>query len=112
MAKKTKRADKKSTKRLSFTPSKDRVLVMAEKADSEKTPSGIIIPDSAKNRDSLRGIVVTVGRGNVNNDGQLIPVEVTIGDTVLFKSYDGEKEEIEGNEYYLISESSILGIIK
>ncbi len=92
----------------------DRVLVKREDMPDTKSPSGIIIPDTAQKEKSKRGVVVAVGTGKVTDDGTLIPISVKVGAKVYFNSgWDnevpvGEKSE----EFFLVHESDILAIIK
>jgi chaperonin GroES len=100
------------TKKLSIKPLGDRVVVsVSEKGQEKKLPSGIIIPESAEKNDTLRGEVVAVGEGEYK-DGKRIPMQIKIGDSVLFTEYSANKIKIEGEEYFLIQESSVLAITK
>ena len=91
-------------------PLGDRVLVRELKAEGEKIVSGIIIPESAnEDRGARKGEVVAVGPGKFD-DGVLVPMGVKIGDNVLFQW--GDKLTIDGVEYEMVAESSILAIIK
>ena len=87
-----------------FKPLKDRVLVEAAAAE-EKTASGIIIPDTAKEKPQ-RGKVIAVGSGTKEE-----PMEVKKGDTVLYGKYAGTEIQIDGKDYLIMSESDIVGII-
>ncbi len=87
-----------------FKPLKDRVLVESAKAE-EKTASGIIIPDTAKEKPQ-RGNVIAVGSGTKEE-----PMEVKKGDTVLYGKYAGTEIQIDGKEYLIMRESDIVGII-
>src|SRR5262249_52270685 len=102
----------KNAKKMSLVPLGDKVLIRAKDSEAEKTASGIIIPDSAKQKDKQQGTVIAVGRGTINTNGQLIAPAVKVNDHVLFNANDWDKQEINGEELYLVSESSILGIIK
>lgn len=97
-------------KKQKITPLGDRVLISLPPRE-EKTASGIIIPDtvSDENKDSKEGKVIAVGPGKYDN-GVLVPMQVKEGDTVLFQW--GDKVEIDDIEYYVISESNILAIVK
>ena len=111
MKKATKKEEKKT--KIDFMPLAGRVLVKPLPEEDKKSPSGLIIPDSAKGtEEKQRGEVVAVGRGVINSDGKLVPPEVKVGDKVRFNANDWDKEKIGGEEFYLVSESSILGIIK
>jgi chaperonin GroES len=93
-------------------PLGDRVVVRPEKAGEEKKlPSGIIIPQSANKERPEQGEVVAVGQGKYE-DGKLIPMTVKVGDTVIFSKYGFDEVKLDGSEYYILAESSVLGIIK
>ena len=102
-------------KRLGIEPLGDRVFIRAEEP-IKKTASGIIIPDTARQENPDRGVVVAVGPGSRGDDNEIIPVSVKVGDNVIFvKGYEEAKakeEEIDGQKYYLVSESNVLAIIK
>lgn len=95
--------------KLSIQPLHDRVVVKPASRE-EVSASGIIIPDSASREKPERGVVVAVGGGKYE-DGDLLPMTVKIGDTVLFSKYGFDEVKIDGTEYYILSESSILAII-
>ena len=90
-------------------PLSDRVVVKAEEAD-EKTSSGLYIPDSAKEKPQ-RGTVVSVGPGRVEN-GTKVDMTVKEGDTVLYGKYSGTEITLDGDEYLIMRESDILGIVQ
>jgi chaperonin GroES len=95
-------------KKLSFSPLGDRVLVAPAEKGGEKTlASGIIIPESADKEKLLTGEVIAVGPGRMNNEGKRIPMEVEVGETVLFKKPWDEPLKIDGVEYYVLAESDI-----
>ena len=89
-------------------PLSDRVVVRAEEAE-EKTSSGLYIPDSAKEKPQ-RGTVVSVGPGKVEN-GTKIDMTVKEGDTVLYGKYSGTEITLDSEEYLIMRESDILGIV-
>ena len=100
-------------KKLSLMPLGDRIVVLpSEKGGEKKLASGIIIPETVDKKESMRGEVVAVGPGRRNDEGKRIPVEVKPGDTVFFKKPWDKPLEIDGVEYYVLSESDILGIVK
>lgn len=90
-------------------PLGDRVLVEPIVAES-KTASGIIIPDTAKEKPQ-EGKVVAVGSGKMVND-KLVPLEVKIGDKVMFSKYGGDEIKVDGKELKILTESDILAIIE
>ena len=100
------------TKSERIMPIGDRVLVKPELSEDEKTPSGIIIPDTASKEKPERGEVVAVGPGKRSEDGELIPVSVKVGDTVVFSKYGYDEITIDDEEYYMIAESNILAVVK
>jgi chaperonin GroES len=95
--------------KLNIKPFADRVLVKAQKAE-EKTASGIIIPDTAKEK-PMQGEVVAVGNGRVADDGKVSPLEVKVGDKVLYGKYSGTEVTFDGEEYLIMRESDIYAII-
>lgn len=102
----------KNNKKMTVLPLADRVLVKPEGAESEKRASGIYIPETAQKEKPERGEVVAVGEGKRNDNGQLIPLRVKVGDTVMFSKYGFDEVKIDDEEYFIVSESSILAIIK
>ena len=91
-------------------PLGDRVLVAPLEAE-EKSAGGIVIPDAAKEKQQ-RGKIVAVGKGRVNEDGKVVPLEVKAGDEVLFGRYSGSEIKIGANEYLIVKEDDILGIFR
>ena len=91
-----------------FKPLRDGVLVKKTEASSV-TSGGIIIPDTAKEKPQA-GIVVAVGDGAKDKDGNLIPNEVNVGDRVIFTKCVGTEIKLDGDEYLLMKQSDILGI--
>lgn len=94
---------------MKFRPLHDRVLVKRIESE-EKTKSGIIIPDTAKEKPQ-EGEVVAVGAGLRKEDGTLIPLDVKSGDRVLFGKWSGTEIKIEGDEFLVMKESDIVGIL-
>jgi chaperonin GroES len=93
---------------MKFKPLHDRVLI--EVLDgSEKTAGGIIIPDTAQEKPQ-EGKVIAVGGGAKTEDGKLIPMDVKVGDKVLFGKWSGTEVKIDGKEYSIMKESDIMGI--
>ena len=113
--KKQKKASKPAVKTISkqpVQPLSDRVLVRREDVPEKKSVSGIILPDSSQKEKSKIGIVLAVGRGRVSDSGELIPMNVEIGDRVVFNSgWDNEVSMGEDDvEYFLVRETDILAI--
>ena len=87
-------------------PLGDRVVVQPAERE-ETTKSGIVIPDTAKEKPQ-RGSVIAVGKGRRDDDGDRIPMDVSVGDTVLFAKYAGTEFKFEDEEYLILSEKDIL----
>jgi chaperonin GroES len=94
---------------MKLRPLQDRILVQRVK-EEEKTKGGIIIPDTAKEKPA-EGKVAAVGKGKVDENGKPIPMEVKKGDRILFGKYSGTEIKIEGEEYLIMREDDVLGII-
>jgi chaperonin GroES len=95
---------------MKIKPLQDRILVQRVE-EKTTTKGGIIIPDTAKEKPA-EGKVVAVGTGKVADDGKKIPLEVKKGDRVLFGKYAGTEVQIEGDEYLIMREDDVLGIIE
>lgn len=93
-----------------LTPLGDRVVVKPSQRD-EVTKSGIVLPDTAKEKPQ-RGEVVAVGKGRYDEDGDRIPMEVSTGDHVLFAKYAGTEFKLDDDEYLILSEKDILAIVQ
>jgi len=93
----------------SFRPLHDRVVVKRIDAE-EKTKGGIIIPDNAKEKPS-QGQVVAVGPGGRDEAGKLIPIDIKVGDKVLFGKWSGTEVKLDGAELLIMKESDILGVL-
>ena len=90
-------------------PLHDRLLVRRMPEES-KTTGGIIIPDTAKEKPQ-RGEIVATGKGRVTEDGKTLPLEVKVGDKVLFGKYSGTELKLNGDEFLMMREEDILGVI-
>lgn len=95
---------------MKLKPLQDRILV-ARVEEETTTKGGIIIPDTAKEKPA-EGKVVAVGNGKVGDDGKRIPLEIKKGDRILFGKYSGTEVKIEGDEYLIMREDDVLGIIE
>src|SRR5687768_6970697 len=95
---------------MKFRPLQDRVVVKRIESD-DKTAGGIIIPDTAKEKPS-QGEVIAVGPGGRDESGKLVPIDVKIGDTVLFGKWSGTDVKLDGKELLIMKESDILGVIE
>lgn len=97
---------------MKLKPLGDRIVVAPAKREGEKKlASGIIIPETADKEKPEQGKVVAVGDGKFE-DGKRVPMNVAVGDTVLFSKYGFDEVKVNGEEYYILSESNVLAIIK
>jgi len=95
---------------MKFRPLHDRILV--ERVESEeRTKGGIILPDSAKEKPQ-QGKIIAIGSGRRAEDGTITPLEVKVGDAILFGKYSGSEIKIEGIEYLIMKEDDVLGIVE
>jgi chaperonin GroES len=91
-------------------PLHDRIIVQRIEEGEQKV-GGIIIPDSAKEKPQ-QGKVIAVGKGKIKDDGQLLPLDVKAGDTILFGKYSGQEIKVEGEEYLIMREDEVLGVLE
>jgi chaperonin GroES len=103
------RADEEDMSKTKFRPLHDRVVVRRIEADM-KTKGGIIIPDTAQEKPS-QGEIVAVGPGGRDEAGKLIPIDVKTGDKVLFGKWSGTEVKLDGEEFLIMKESDIMGVI-
>ena len=94
---------------MTFRPLHDRVLVRRIEAD-EKTAGGIIIPDTAKEKPQ-EGEVIAVGSGGRDESGKLVPLDVKVGDRILFGKWSGTEIKLDGEELLIMKESDVMGVI-
>ena len=95
---------------MKFRPLHDRVVIRRIEED-EKTAGGIIIPDTAKEKPS-QGEVVAVGPGARNEKGEIVALDVKVGDAVLFGKWSGTEVKIDGKELLIMKESDIMGVLE
>jgi len=95
---------------MKIRPLQDRIIVKRTE-EEEKTKGGIIIPDTAKEK-PLEGKVIAAGNGKILEDGKVRPLDVKVGDRVLFGKYAGTEIKIEGEEHLMLREEDILGVIE
>jgi len=95
--------------KIKFRPLHDRVVVKRVEAE-QKSAGGIIIPDSAKEKPQ-QGEVIATGPGGRDETGKLIPIDVKTGDTVLFGKWSGTEVKIEGEDFLIMKESDIMGVL-
>ncbi len=106
---KTKTKSKRQSK-IKLQPLGDRVVVQRDESE-EKTSGGILLPDSAQDKPA-RGHVISVGEGRLLDSGNRVPLQVNVGDHVLFSSYAGETFKVEDDEFLLMREDEILAVIE
>jgi chaperonin GroES len=94
---------------MKIKPLADRILVKPSPAE-EKTASGIIIPDTAKEK-PMQGEVIAVGTGRISDDGKISPLELKVGDKILYGKYSGTEVTVDGDEYLIMRESDVYAII-
>ncbi len=94
---------------MAFRPLHDRVLVKRLEGE-EKTAGGIIIPDTAKEK-PMEGEVIAVGSGARGDDGKVVPMDVAVGDRVLFGKWSGTEVKMDGQDLLIMKESDIMGVI-
>jgi len=94
---------------MNFRPLHDRVVVKRIEAE-EKSAGGIIIPDTAKEKPQ-QGEVIAVGPGGRDETGKLVPIDVQVGDRILFGKWSGTEVKLDGIEYLIMKESDIMGVL-
>ncbi|HYO80650.1 MAG TPA: co-chaperone GroES [Bryobacteraceae bacterium] len=95
---------------MDIRPLYDRIVVKRIEEQDEKTAGGLIIPDTAKEKPQ-QGEVVAVGQGKRSEDGKLIALDVKPGDRILFGKYSGSEIKLDGNEYLIMREDEVLGVL-
>jgi len=96
---------------LRIQPLGDRLVVKVAEIAEEKTKSGLYVPDTAKEKPQ-EGEVLAVGPGARDEKGERIPMDVKVGDRVIFSKYSGTEVKVDGEEYLILSESNVLAILK
>jgi chaperonin GroES len=96
---------------MNIRPLHDRIVVKRIEESAEKTASGLYIPDSAKEKPQ-EGEVIAVGNGKRNDKGELVALDVKAGDRILFGKYSGSDIKIDGNEYLIMREDEVLGVLE
>ena len=95
---------------MNLRPLQDRILVRRVE-EAQKTKGGIIIPDSAKEKPAERE-VIAVGAGKLSDDGKRVPLELKKGDRILFSKYGGTEVNIDDEEYLIMREDDVLGVVE
>ena len=96
---------------MKIRPLQDRIIVKRLESADKKTPGGIIIPDTAKEKPQ-EGEIIAVGPGKVTDDGRVQPMNVKTGDKVLFGKYSGNEVKMEDQDYLIMREDDILGVLE
>ena len=94
---------------MKLRPLHDRVIIKRLE-EERKTASGIVIPDTAAEKPD-QGEVVAVGNGKILEDGKVRPLDVKVGDRILFGKYSGQSVKVEGTEYLVMREDDIMGVV-
>ena len=96
---------------MKLKPLRDNVVIEALKAE-EKTKSGIVLPDTANKERPEQGKIIAVGDGKISDDGKKMPMQVKVGDTVLFTKYGPNEVKVDNKEYLICKEDDILAILE
>lgn len=104
------KASKPESLEISFQPLDDRILVKRDEA-SKKTPGGLFIPDTASDAPT-HGTVIAVGPGHIGKNGKLMPTTVKPGNKVMFAKYSGNEIKLNGNEYLIVRETDLIGVVE
>lgn len=94
---------------MNLKPLEDRIVVKPGEAE-ERTASGLVIPDTAKEKPQ-QGEVVAVGPGRVGDDNERVPMEIAVGDTVVYSKYGGTEITVEGTDYLILSARDVLAVV-
>jgi chaperonin GroES len=98
------------SKKLKIRPLHDRVIVQRLEAE-QKSPGGIVIPDSAAEK-PIRGKVVAVGKGKILENGDVRPLDVAVGDSVLFGKYSGTEVKVDDEDYLVMREEDVMAVVE
>jgi chaperonin GroES len=94
---------------MKLTPLFDRIIVKPAPAE-DVTKGGIIIPDTAKEK-PLQGVITAVGKGRMDDNGKIIPMQLKVGDKILYGKYAGTEVTIDGDEYLMMKENDVFAIV-
>lgn len=95
---------------MNLTPLGDHVIVRPNDEDEQRTASGLVIPDTAKEKPQT-GSVLAVGPGKRNKDGDRVPIDVSVDDTVVYSKYAGTELKYEGEDYLILTSDNLLAIV-
>lgn len=96
---------------MQLQPLGDRVIVTPAEDAESRTPSGLVIPDTAKEKPQI-GEVIAVGPGGRDDDGDRIPMDISVGDKVLYSKFAGTEVKLDGRDYLVLSERDLLAVVK
>lgn len=96
---------------MNLKPMQDR-LVIKPADEEQKTAGGIIVPDTATKEKPMQGEIIAAGPGKIDKEGKRIPMDVKVGDKVMYSKYSGTEFKLDGQEYLIIEQNDILGIFK
>jgi len=102
--------DRKEKDNMNLRPLQDRIIVKRLEEES-KTAGGLFIPETAKEKPQ-RGEIVAVGNGKKTEDGKVLPLDVKVGDTVLFGKYSGTEIKVDGEDFLMMREDDILAVVE
>jgi chaperonin GroES len=102
--------DRKEKDNMNLRPLQDRIIVKRVEEET-KTAGGLFIPETAKEKPQ-RGEIVAVGNGKKTEDGKVLPLDVKVGDTVLFGKYAGTEIKVDGNDFLMMREDDILAVVE
>ena len=94
---------------MNLKPLGDRVIVLPNDEDEQRTASGLVIPDTAKEKPQT-GVVVAVGPGARNDNGDIVPVDVNVDDVVVYSKYGGTEYKFEGQDYLILSARDVIAV--
>jgi chaperonin GroES len=95
---------------MKIRPLYDKVVVKIDRA--EKTAGGLFIPDSVNKEKPQEAVIIAVGQGKRNEDGKLLPLDVKVGDRILFGKYSGNEIKIDDEEFLILREDEIIGVVE
>jgi len=98
---------------VNIKPLADRIVVrpLTDEESGKVSVSGIILPESVKKEEAGEGVVVAVGTGKLSDDGKRIPLEVKEGDRVMYSKYGFDEVKVDGEDYFIVAEASVLAIV-
>lgn len=96
---------------MNFRPLYDRIVIKRSVDSNDKTPGGIVIPDAVREKPA-NGTVLAIGNGKILDSGKTRPIQVKVGDTVLFSKYSGIEIELDGDKHLIMKEDELIGVVE